>query len=106
MSTRDGNWLYDKFLPWLPHEAIDEISANLDGVLDLVNDHIAWKHSHDGNFSVKIAYNNIKDFPQIQNKLKWRNLWCWNGPIQAKYFLSLAVKEGLKTKCFLWERGL
>ncbi|KAJ1397278.1 hypothetical protein SESBI_31871 [Sesbania bispinosa] len=94
MSTGDDNWLYDKFLPWLPHEAIDEILANLAGVLVLGNDHITWKHSHDGNFSVTIAYNNIKDFPQMQNELKWRNLWCWNGPIRAKYFLLLAVKGG------------
>ncbi|KAJ1437590.1 Ribonuclease H-like superfamily [Sesbania bispinosa] len=75
------------------------------GCEDVGPDRVIWKFSHDGSFSTNSAYNCIRDFPSSTNS-DWKNLWHWEGPIRAKYFLWLAVKGGLKTNCLRWERGL
>ncbi|KAJ1410078.1 Ribonuclease H domain [Sesbania bispinosa] len=106
VSTGDGTWLYDRFSHLLPSHTVEEIVARMAGNEAIGEDRLIWNRSHDGTFSTKSAYEGICYFPLVANDLKWKNLWHWSGPTQAKYFLWLVVKGGLKTNCLRSEHGL
>ncbi|KAJ1416902.1 Reverse transcriptase zinc-binding domain [Sesbania bispinosa] len=106
VSSRDGSWSFDSFSGCFPTDVVNEIAGFHSACPELGNDRLIWNSSHDGSFSVKSGYGVIRDFPTASIGSNWRNLWHWRGPTRAKYFLWLAVKGGLKTNYFLWERGL
>ncbi|KAJ1407533.1 hypothetical protein SESBI_24218 [Sesbania bispinosa] len=56
VSTTEGGWRYDRFSHYLPSHTVEEIVSHMAGNNDVGMDRIIWKHSHDGTFSTKIAY--------------------------------------------------
>ncbi|KAJ1425768.1 Ribonuclease H-like superfamily [Sesbania bispinosa] len=106
VSAGDGNWHFDNFSDCLPNVVVNEIAGYHPACPELGNDRLIWNASHDGSFSVKLAYSVIRDFSNVNVGSYGRNLWHWRGPTRAKHFLWLTIKGGLKTNCFLWERGL
>ncbi|KAF7803081.1 WAT1-related protein [Senna tora] len=67
------NWaLFEHLIPSHVHDKITVVRPPADL---LVKDKVAWKHSQDGSFSVRSAYQHITGLQDNEDAAFWRKLW-------------------------------
>ncbi|KAF7841242.1 putative ribonuclease H protein At1g65750 family [Senna tora] len=101
-----GDWDSGRLCLYLPQNICDEILRLPPPNLSRGKDCIRWKHSGDGNFFVKTAYDALVN-KEIGNKRSvWRRIWCWQGPQRIRTFLWLVASGSLLTNKLRFDRGM
>ncbi|KAJ1389127.1 Reverse transcriptase zinc-binding domain [Sesbania bispinosa] len=77
-------WLHQ----FLPQDIISELMAIRGPWEELGDDSLVLKHSPDGTFNIKSAYEMLSDYsPSDYNSNFLKPLWKWPGPPRIKLFL-------------------
>ncbi|KAJ1401054.1 Reverse transcriptase zinc-binding domain [Sesbania bispinosa] len=105
MSFEDGTWDFAKFSYLLPPEVIYEIQGRMGAHAALGADVPIWDLNQNDTFSVRTAYKLINKDRGQENRC-WRVIWDQDIPQRTKVFLWLLFKGGLRTKAYLFDRGI
>lgn len=98
--TASGEWNVAKWLLFLPHPIVDRIT-NSSPPSQSGADVFTWRHSQDGTFSVKSAYNWIMSQKNPLQPVWWQSIWRWNIPKKAIYFLWQVFQERVPVISFI-----
>ncbi|XP_061367828.1 uncharacterized protein LOC133310843 [Gastrolobium bilobum] len=97
--TQNGGWDWDKFNRYLSTEVCEVIADIEVPKVDDGTDKVIWRPSSNGLFSVRSAYQFIRDeaanLPNQDNL--WDCAWKWQDPERIKHFLWLLLGNSLLT---------
>ncbi|KAF7801547.1 putative ribonuclease H protein At1g65750 family [Senna tora] len=101
-----GAWEWSRFDFLLPIEVCNLIAVVPPPSIFILGDHIAWKHSRDGTFSTKFAYDAITSVDKGERNDFWKLLWKWKGMEKIRSFLWLCGHDRLLTNAARKRRGM
>ncbi|RYR72069.1 hypothetical protein Ahy_A02g006258 [Arachis hypogaea] len=91
-----GQWDIRKLQEVLPEDVVKRIATISPPSPWKEADHIAWGLSSDGQFSIKTAYQNLRDTQATPNKI-FQLVWTWKGPERVRTFLWLVIHNAILT---------
>lgn len=103
----NGNWNTQRFCHFLPDDITSKIISMQPPSHNASPDCLAWRHSTDGMFSVKSAYDALLNHDSHYPKDPlWKLVWRWDGPPKIKSFLWLCNLDRLSTMSTLYRRNI
>ncbi|CAL1384036.1 unnamed protein product [Linum trigynum] len=93
----EGGWRFEDFEGYLPPEVINKIRSILLDPLTSSEDTMFWKHTANGLFSAKSAFQTYFAEAAPQDSAFWRRIWKLHCPERVRFFVWLATKEKLST---------
>lgn len=102
----NGNQKWDTFGNLLPNHIILKIAAVQPPAKNKGDDQFFWTALRKGQFSVKLAY---EDLSASQHGIKdsaWKLVWKWRGRQAIRTFLWLVMHDRLKTKLEIARRRI
>ncbi|KAF7838963.1 Ribonuclease H protein [Senna tora] len=93
----NGGWNRGMLERYLPKEICAAVLRVLPPNSCRGADTVRWKHSSDGVFSVKSAYNLLVWKGPVCKASIWKRIWHWPGPQRIRTFLWLLAKGRLLT---------
>ncbi|CAN1847923.1 Putative ribonuclease H protein At1g65750 [Linum perenne] len=69
-------------------------------------DMLVWGLENNGRFTIRLAYDLLKDHRTDARSNNWQKIWHWNGPNKIKHFMWLAVHGKLMTNMERMRRGI
>ncbi|QHO25231.1 Putative ribonuclease H protein [Arachis hypogaea] len=91
-----GQWDIRNLQEVLPEDVVKRIATISPPSPWKEADHIAWGLSSDGQFSIKTAYQNLRDTQATPNKI-FQLVWTWKGPERVRTFLWLVIHNAILT---------
>ncbi|RYR06915.1 hypothetical protein Ahy_B05g074232 [Arachis hypogaea] len=91
-----GQWDVRKVQEILPEDIVKRIVTISSPSPWKEADYIAWGPSSDGQFSIKIAYQNHRDTQVTPNK-NFQLVWMWQGPKRVRTFLWPVTHNAILT---------
>ncbi|KAK8630332.1 hypothetical protein V6N13_079130 [Hibiscus sabdariffa] len=92
-----GNWDWPKLQPLLPHNVLLHLSAIKPPRSGFTCDFPGWARSHDRTFSVRSAYEALRDSSLSVSNAAWKVIAGFRGLQRIKTFLWLLAKDRLLT---------
>ena len=100
----DGNWDWHRLMSFLPAHVCDYI-AGIAPPSDVgVPDCVAWKCSHNGDFSIRSTYDHIIGTHLMTRDPLFKLIWKWKGMERIKVFLWQVAVDALPTNFFRYSR--
>ncbi|KAF7801750.1 ribonuclease H [Senna tora] len=99
-------WDWARFDFLLPAHVCRRIAVVSPPSITHSQDMVAWKHSNDGWFSIKSAYQSITGLRNEDINTLWRKIWRLQVPQRVKSFLWLCVHNKLLTNEERAKRGM
>ncbi|KAK5837572.1 hypothetical protein PVK06_013382 [Gossypium arboreum] len=105
MVADDGSWKFDFFRPWVPEEIINKTVSVPPPYPSSSSDRILWGTTSTGSFSLKNAYEKVREGTFNLKERLWEIPWKYQGPHQIRFFIWLALKQSLFTNAERVIRG-
>ncbi|CAN1165449.1 Putative ribonuclease H protein At1g65750 [Linum perenne] len=93
----NGMWDFPKLRECLPESVVWQVYGMTPPRTELGEDAKVWGLESNGRFSVKSAYNLIKDFDSSIHGNRWSKIWKWDGPNKVRHFMWLVSHDKLMT---------
>ncbi|XP_017604367.1 uncharacterized protein LOC108451147 [Gossypium arboreum] len=105
-TNGDSSWNLDIFQLWVSEEIINKIVGIPPSHPSLGPNKIVWGATSTNLFSLKSAYEKIRDGTLNPKEHIWEMPWRFNGPQRIYFFLWLAFKRHLLTNSEMTMRGI
>ncbi|CAN1823544.1 Putative ribonuclease H protein At1g65750, partial [Linum perenne] len=108
----NGQWDWDKLSPHLPSDVLDKVAGMSPPKSEASDDDWIWGLKGNGRFSIRSAYNLIRNTQQEQDTLLWRRVWGWKdgavNPLSGKAASGGLIRdeEGRLLKAFTANIGV
>ncbi|CAN1784070.1 Putative ribonuclease H protein At1g65750 [Linum perenne] len=104
--SSDGIWDRRQLENNLPLEMVLQVQGMTPPRQESGADLLVWGLENNGRFTIRSAYDLLKDHRTDARSNNWQKIWHWKGPNKIKHFMWLAAHGKLMTNMERMRRGI